>query len=425
MNYSESMDYIEEITKNRGISLGLDNMNKMLDLLKRPENNYKIIHVCGTNGKGSISAFISSILSKAGYKVGRYISPVVADYCEKIQFSEKDEITFIDKDDVAAYISTIKEVAENNTIYPTPFEVETLMSFIAFKEYGVDYAIVECGMGGLNDATNAIAHKELCVFSSISYDHMGFLGNTIGEIAKDKAGIIKENVKIVASKQLLEVENILNEFADIYSTTIVYADADELREVHYSLEKNSFIYRQKEYSIKLCGKYQVMNAITAIESVKQLGIVSDKYIAEGLLEARWDARFEIISNNPYIIYDGAHNPDGMKVFIDSVNELFDRKRYKRIAIVGIFADKDINTMTGYMKNQFDEIHTIKAASERAMSPCELAGIIEKSCDVEVVSHENESLTDIINQFDYGVDGRDVAIFVFGSLSIYKLLNGKV
>ena len=264
-----------------------------------PERKYKIIHIAGTNGKGSVSAFLAFILREAGYKVGRYISPILRDYCEKIQFLEKENEYYITKEEVALYMSEIKQNV--GTLSPSPFELETLMAMLSFRDHKCDYVILECGMGGIEDATNAISRKEMCIFTSISYDHMSYLGNTLEKIADNKLGILQNNVPIVCGwqeesirKRIQSVAKQMNAPITICSNPIITSS---------SISYTQFSYKDRDWTIPLIGEYQPNNAVVAIEaayillaSIEELARIS--IIQRGLGKAIWPGRFQILSDCP-------------------------------------------------------------------------------------------------------------------------------
>lgn len=423
MKYKEALEYIDDLWKKSGISMGLDNMNRLLDMFDRPENSYKIIHIAGTNGKGSVAAFLASILSEAGCKIGRYVSPVISDYTEKIQFTDEGNVKCISKKSVSEYIGEIScLVGKEEDFFPSPFEVETLMALMAFRDANVDYAIIECGMGGKMDATNAVSHKEMCIFTSIDYDHMNYLGNTLEAIAADKAEIINCKCPVVSAKQCEAVKHIIDNKAYEFNQTLVYPE--KISQCNCSIEGTTFIYRNESYKINLLGSYQPDNAALAIEAAGLLLENRKDFIANGLMNTRWPGRFEILSYNPLVVFDGAHNPVGVKRFVESVNCLFEHDIYERIAIIGAFADKDIEKMAEYLKGQFDEIHTVTAMKPRGE---DAAGLSERLRtvikDEKIYSCDNKKPMEVINELVKNREsGKKTVYFVFGSLSLYRNLK---
>lgn len=423
MNYDECMEYMAEIRKRCGISMGLGNMKRLLSLFGMPDADLKIIHVAGTNGKGSISSFIAEILSQAGYTVGRYVSPAVTGYCEKIQFVSCEAIEYISKESASQYISSIKKIIEAEKFCPTEFEIETLMSLLSFRDREVDYVILECGMGGMYDATNAVSHKEMCVFAPIDYDHMRYLGNTITEITKDKSGIMMPGCKVVSAAQCDEARKVLDSAAKDNSTKVVYTD--NVYNCVYSLEGTTFEYKGKIYETGLVGIYQPQNAAAAIEAVTLLlEDINYDVIKKAVKKTKWPGRFEIISREPFIIYDGAHNPAGVRKLTESVDMLVDGDEYSRIGIMGAYADKDIRGMAECLPGMFDEIHTVTAEGPRAGKAEELAAVIGGECNMTAIPHPDMMPSHVISELEErrkaqgAVSDKKNVYIVFGTLSLY-------
>lgn len=431
MNYKECLEYIDDVTKKYGISPGLDNMNIMLDYYKRPEKKLSIVHLSGTNGKGSTAAYLASILKAAGFTVGRYISPCILDYREKIIIESSVEKRYITEDEVSKYISEIKEdikYAFCNGGHPTPFEIETVMALRMFADNKTDYVILECGMGGELDATNAICGKEMCIFTSISLEHTRFLGNTLEEIAHNKAGIINCKCNVVSVNQRDSVNDIISTCASKYNCK--YVKCDEPVNIKLSLEKTSFDYCDRKYETMLHAYYQPYNAVAAIEAAKIL--LSDKTneeekydtISKGIMKAYWPGRFEIVSKNPCVVFDGAHNPAGIEAFVSGVKLLYPENEYRRIGIIGVFADKNIEKMADYIKNIFDELYTVTAKKPRGMDADALAERLEAYLWKKVTPCMDNDIISLINDVSgKKKDDRSEAFFVFGSLSLYELVKG--
>lgn len=430
MNFDECMQYIATVRKRCGISMGLENMKKLLSLFDMPDASLKIIHVAGTNGKGSTSSFIAQILCEAGYTVGRYVSPAVTGYCEKIQFVTGGGTDYISGESVAEYITAIKEAVEDDGFCPSEFEIETLMSLLAFRDRGVDYVILECGMGGKNDATNAVTGKEMCVFTTIDYDHTKYLGETLEEITADKAGIMTPGCKTVSASQPPESLCVLEEYSKNNSISIKYSQ--DILNCEYSLEGTKFFYRGHTYEIGLAGVFQPENAAVAIEAVTHLlNDVDCGIIRAGLKKTKWPARFEIMSREPLVLYDGAHNPAGVKKLGESLEKLLDRDAYIRVGIMGVFADKDISGMAKQLNGIFDEIHTVTAEGGRAENSDKLAELIKRECEITVMPHSDMKAPQVISFLEgrrntHGnSSGKKNAYIVFGSLSMYGGMYGYI
>ncbi|MBE5936514.1 MAG: bifunctional folylpolyglutamate synthase/dihydrofolate synthase [Lachnospiraceae bacterium] len=450
MNYEECMDYLEEINNNNGMIFGLFPMKNMLKYIGNPEKKLRIIHIAGTNGKGSTGAFLSSILSEAGYKVGRYVSPSVDGYRERIQYEKNGIKTYISEEEVARYLTRIKETNEilmpENERSLTTFEMETVMSVMAFSDWNCDYVILECGLGGKDDATNAIDNKELCIFTSISKDHMKILGNSVEEIAYNKAGILRKNVKAVSAVMSEEVMKVLNKVAKEYSTIV--ERCEHIGNCVFTMDGTDFQLNGVDskisgtgFHINMPGVYQPENAALAIKAALVLFEMNSynntdnnndntlerrfpypyiDIIRNGLKKAVWPKRFQVVRSNPYVIIDGAHNVDGIRKLKESIILLCTTKKdslsdNKPIGIMGVFADKEVEAMLWEIKGLFVEIHTVTAPSPRAMEANVLAGLIDEICDTNAVSHDNMTAMEVCDMLIENGNNNDIVIF--GSLSL--------
>ncbi|MBE3092685.1 MAG: bifunctional folylpolyglutamate synthase/dihydrofolate synthase [Chloroflexi bacterium] len=375
MTYSEAIDYIYDLTK-YGIKLGLKNINYLLYLLGEPHKKLKIIHVAGTNGKGSTCSSISSILQSDGYKVGLYTSPHLVDFAERIKINHKP----IDRKKVSELLERIKPYIEkvaNTPSYnhPTFFEVITSMAFLYFFEEQVDFLVLEVGLGGRLDATN-VCEPLISVITHIDYDHMDQLGNSLQEIAREKGGIIKPEGIVISSNQHEEAYNEIKKIAE-EKNSLIYSIG---REINYKIVKSDIkgvifdlkgIYHEyKNLHTPLLGRHQADNsatAITAIEALKIRGInITEKAIRAGLEKVKWTGRLEIIQHKPILVLDGAHNPNGVKVVRDALKEIFSYHRL--ILVLAIFADKDYKKMIQIIVPNADLIIATKTENSRATSP---------------------------------------------------------
>ena len=396
MNY---ISLIEELKK-RGSVPGLDAIEGLLEELGHPEDNLKVVHIAGTNGKGSIFAYLSSILIAAGFKVGRYISPTISCYEERFQINGE----YITKDELARLYNIVEEAMkreeEKTGLKPTLFEVETAISFLYFKEEKVDYALIEVGMGGRMDATNVIRHPELTVISSISYDHQAFLGDTLEEIAWQKAGIIKESCPVVLSENSDEVCKVIEQEATkkkVKCIEIKPTDYEVLSETPYG---STFLWKEQSYETKLPGRHQVSNAVTALAASEYLFRKdyeknnARKAIAEeldemnvksaqqgGIIRTCWPGRLEVLKKEPLFYRDGAHNPDGAKKLAAFLQKYFTNK--KIIYIMGVLKDKEYKKMLRYLMPMAKEVYVFKPKNERGLSAQILADTIKEVADVSV------------------------------------------
>lgn len=396
MNY---ISLIEELKK-KGSVPGLDAIEGLLEELGHPEDNLKVVHIAGTNGKGSIFAYLSSILIAAGFKVGRYISPTISCYEERFQINGE----YITKDELARLYNIVEEAMkreeEKTGLKPTLFEVETAISFLYFKEEKVDYALIEVGMGGRMDATNVIRHPELTVISSISYDHQAFLGDTLEEIAWQKAGIIKESCPVVLSENSDEVCKVIEQEATkkkVKCIEIKPTDYEVLSETPYG---STFLWKEQRYETKLPGRHQVSNAVTALAASEYLFRKdyeknnARKAIAEeldemnvksaqqgGIIRTCWPGRLEVLKKEPLFYRDGAHNPDGAKKLAAFLQKYFTNK--KIIYIMGVLKDKEYKKMLRYLMPMAKEVYVFKPKNERGLSAQILADTIKEVADVSV------------------------------------------
>lgn len=382
MNYTQTMEYIDSL-KAYGIVPGLSNITELCRRLSNPEQALSFVHIAGTNGKGSVLAYISTVLKCAGYKVGRYISPVIFDYCEKIQVNGRP----VSKKSLCECMEKVKEACEAMTAeglpHPTPFEAETAAAFLYFKEKACDIVVLETGMGGREDATNLIQNTKAAVLASISMDHMQFLGKTLGEIAMQKAGIIKNGCYVISAEQEPEALAVIErETAEKGCPLTVVHKADKIR---YGLEKQKFSYTAAsgrffpDLEIALAGRHQVENAVLAVETIEKLLAcgypVSEKQLRKGLLETRWPGRFTIAAKRPLFILDGAHNEDAAKKLAESIRFYFTNKRI--VYIMGILKDKEYEKIIAETYAYADQIITVTPpGNPRALPALTLAQAVK-------------------------------------------------
>lgn len=376
MNYEESLKYIEE-THKFGVRLGLDNIGKLLELLGNPQENLKIIHVAGTNGKGSTCSFISSILKEAGYKVGLYTSPFLETFTERIRVNDEN----IPQEDVARIVSLIKEqidkMVSEGYSYPTEFEIVTAMAFYYYNEQKVDYVALEVGLGGRYDATNIIKQSEVSVITSISLDHIGILGDTVEKIAYEKGGIIKDNGTVIVYDQSNEVKNMIKEICKEKNAKYIEAKFDNIKinqsDIHSQVYDCKIMEKEyKELEIKLIGEHQINNSILALNVIEYLNKtknldINEEDIRKGLINTRWPGRIEKIKENPIFIIDGAHNEDGAKSLAKAIENNFKNK--KLTLLIGILEDKDIESVLEILIPKFDKVITTTPDNPRAIN-CE-------------------------------------------------------
>ena len=342
MNYEEARVYLDNVAK-YGSVLGLDAMRELLRRLGNPEKGLKIVHIAGTNGKGSVLAFLSTVLTESGYRVGRYISPTLFSYRERIQVDGE----YIEKEPLARLVTRIREASEamdrDGLRTPTAFEIETALGLLYFAEKKCDIVVLETGMGGRDDATNAIAEVMMEIFASISLDHLGVLGNDLTEIAECKADIIRKNSLVISAFQKEEAAEVLKRTAAERNAKLITVDPGQISDVKYGYEEQSFSYgAEKNIRIHLAGAYQIENAALAWEAVqglRSLGFrISDEAFRRGMEKTVWRGRFTCIHREPLVIMDGAHNEDAAKKLAASIETYFPGRKISYI--MGVFKDKE-------------------------------------------------------------------------------------
>ena len=425
MDYQEAMAYIEQLNK-KGISLGLERMEALLQYLGNPQNDLRIIHVAGTNGKGSVCAFIESALQQAGLSVGRYISPSVYDYLERFQING----VYMDAQTFAMLLSDVQaacvQMEQHGLELPTAFEVETAVSFLYFKQAKCDYVLLEVGMGGRLDSTNVIAHPVLSVITSISLDHTGMLGNTLGEIATEKAGIIKADSPVVLAWQKPEAMNVLLEKCKECHIAPIIADPLQQYDPEWNIYGQSFSYKDwKHVHIGLLGQYQQINAIVALEALWVLQtrepLLSDTAIRQGLLNAHWPGRFEIILKKPLFIVDGAHNPAGAQALVDTIKHIPKETYTKCWLLMGVFADKEYNAIGQIMSDCSDTLICFKPSGDRGLMADKLAEAMQQYYRNIIIE---ESVAAAVKSVLEQASESDM-IISFGSLSTIKEVEDAV
>lgn len=365
-----SLKHSDELAK---AEFNLDRMRALMQHLGDPQRAYPILHVAGTKGKGSVSALAASGLQAAGYRVGLYTSPHLLDYCERIRV---DSLS-IPHQDLAALVELIKPaVAAVPKL--TTFEITTALAFLHFARAGVSAAVVEVGLGGRLDATNIVMPK-LSVITSLSYDHMAVLGNTLAQIAGEKAGIIKEGVPVVSSPQQDEALRALQRVSTERHSSFTLVGTDvPFRALDQSLAGQQFAVGQAvdelQLTIPLLGAHQVQNAATAavaLRALRQSGLaVPDQAIQAGFRAVRWRGRFEIAQTDPVVIFDSAHNQDSFFRLAETLRVYFPgRQAY---LIFGASEDKNVPGMLAEMRGIVKEVVVTRADHPRALDPEHLA-----------------------------------------------------
>ncbi|MEG0774938.1 folylpolyglutamate synthase/dihydrofolate synthase family protein [Clostridium sp.] len=414
MNYKEAMRYIEETAK-FGSKLGLDRTEKILELLGDPHKKIRTIHIAGTNGKGSTTAMITKVLMEAGYKVGSYTSPYIEEFEERIQVNNEN----ISKDDLSEIITEVAEaidkVVKLGYSNPTQFEIVTCGAYLYYYKKKVDYAVIEVGLGGRLDSTNVITPM-LSVITSISLDHMEILGDTLGKIAFEKAGIIKEGIPTIVFPQEKEAEEVVEKVALEKNSLLVKVPSNKSKFISsYEIKINGkarlvqnveVITEKNIYNLELAllGKHQILNAtvvIHACEKLMDLGVkINEENVLNGLKKVYWPGRLEIMNYNPMVVIDGAHNIDGICKLTESIDIYFKYK--KLVLILGILADKQVKEMIRTIAPKAHKVIAVTPNSERAELAEDLSKEIQNhGVDCEAIEDYKEAYKRALSYCDEG------------------------
>ena len=424
MNYREAMYFIEHTNK-FGSVLGLENIRELLRRLENPQDRLRVIHIAGTNGKGSVLAFLAGVFRESGYRAGRYVSPASFSYEERFRINEEN----ISKQDLCFYMEKIKNVCEemvrDGRQHPTIFEIETALCFLYFLDKKVDVVLLETGMGGRLDATNVVKRPICTVIASIGMDHTQYLGDTLEKIAAEKAGIIKEDCPVVSYNNVPEVNAVIESAAREKHCKIVFVNQDAIRILEESLEGQSFRYRSRKgkryekIQIPLLGRHQIQNAATALEVLDVIGTtycIGEFETEKGFQNTVWRGRIELLSKRPAIICDGAHNPDGARSLAQFLQKNFTNRRI--IYIIGVLSDKYYDQMMRILMPSAWKVYTVEPHNPRALSSRQLAGCIEKYHNhVEARKRLHTCLKEVRQQAE-----EDDVIVICGTLSFQKELQ---
>lgn len=374
MSKESTLEYIHK-TKWLGSKPGLSRTTKLLEMAGRPDRKLKFVHVAGTNGKGSTCAMLESVLRCAGYKTGLYTSPFLYEFNERMRFCGEN-ISDSELEEIIDYIRPFADSMEDDP--PTEFELITVAAMEFFKRKNCDIVILEAGMGGELDSTNAIDPPLCAVFTAIGLDHTEFLGDTVEKIAATKAGIIKTGVPVVLYDADENVKKVFKDVCTKNGSKLFNAGFNKLTDIRYGLSGAVFSYgKYIDLAIPLNGVYQPYNAATAVKTLEVLtekGFnISEQALRKGLSEVVWKGRFEVLGQNPVFILDGAHNPHGIKAAAESFKTYFPDKKIH--FIVGAMADKDIHAMMSLLIPMSASFYAVRPDNDRAMSADKLRDIL--------------------------------------------------
>ena len=374
MTYEEALSYIHSICW-KGSKLGLDRTRELLGKLDDPQKELKFIHIAGTNGKGSTAAMLSSILEEAGYRVGLYTSPFINRFNERMQVNHQP----IPDEELAALTEYVRPHADAMADSPTEFELITALAMVWFARQKCDIVVLEVGMGGELDSTNIIDVPEAAVIAAMGLDHVKELGPTMADIARAKAGIIKEGGRVVSYGGNSEADEVIAAVCRARNASLCQPDFSAIVPGDFGLEGQTFSYKGwRGLRIPLVGAYQMNNAAVVLETVEVLRqrgwSVSDEAVRQGLADTRWPARFEVLRRDPVFIVDGGHNPHGIRATAESLSRLFPGR--KITFVTGVMADKDVEHILGLIVPLADQFFTVRPDNPRAMDAGELARRIE-------------------------------------------------
>ena len=365
MNYEESLEYIHSVNWTF-CKPGLERIGELCERLGHPERKLKFVHVAGTNGKGSFCSMLDSVLRAAGYKVGLYTSPYIKEFNERMRVGGKN----IENDTLADITTRVRPIADAMTDKPTEFELITAVAFQYFYESGCEVVVLEAGMGGRLDSTNIIREPYLSVITGIALDHVDYLGDTVEKIAAEKAGIIKDSSPVLYGGEDDSAREVIRAAAKAKGSEFYDVDYTDIKNLTSSLSGTEFDFKEyKNVKINLLGLYQPKNAalvLSAIDLLRSQGLdISDSAVKSGLALAKWQARFEIISHDPLVIFDGAHNPQGITSAVASIKHYFgDEKVY---VLTGVLRDKDYNFIASELSKVAERAFTLTPHSPRALS----------------------------------------------------------
>lgn len=414
MDFLEAQNYLEKVRSQKGIVLGLDTMRHLMAKLNNPQDKVKFIQVAGTNGKGSTAAYLTSILSEAGIKVGRYTSPAVFSITEQYFACG----SCISESEYAKGMTAVAEAAASlDGETPTAFEQETALAFWYFAKKGCELAILEAGLGGDMDATNIVTTTVCSIITSISMDHCRILGNKISEIAAHKAGIIKPGAPVICIEQKEDAMEPIRAAAKAADTPLYEVHRDEVRQIFSDKRESIVFFREFEnLHLKMLGSCQPENAALAVQAASVLSRsypIEKKHIYDGIEKTRWGGRFELHSGSPDIILDGAHNPDGIRRLRESVNQMFGAVPI--CYVCGVLADKDYEKEIEILFGRASNVFTVTPPSPRAMKSTDLkVAIKERFPQLKVTSFDSE---DGIEEAMEAAVSQNNPVVVCGTLTI--------
>lgn len=408
MTVTEAINYIENYDWS-STKLGLDRTKELLNRVGNPQKSLKFVHVAGSNGKGSTCAVLESVLRTAGYKTGMYTSPYIIDFCERIQVNNEN----IDGEALARITDRVRAEAEAMEDHPSQFELVTVIGMLYFKECNCDIVVLEVGMGGALDSTNAIDAPEVAVITNIGLEHTEYLGNTLEEIAATKGGIIKPGCNVVCYDGAEEVTATIRNICDEKGVPFTLSDFGRITPLKGDIfDGQEFLWDGKlKINMPLLGEYQLHNACVALhvlEALRERGYdISDDSIVNGFAKTGWPARFEVLSKEPLFILDGGHNPQCAEALASNLRLYLNGRNLA--CLIGVLADKDYNRMLDEVEPFIDHYYCVTPNSPRALGAKELAAVLSERGKT---AKAYESISDAMAAIK---DNAEPAVIAFGSL----------
>ena len=415
MNYTEALEYIHSINW-AFCKPGLERVSELCKRLGDPQKRVKYIHIAGTNGKGSVSAMLSSILTAAGYKTGLYTSPYIKTFNERMAISGHP----ISDDELVELTERIRPIADSMTDKPTEFELITALAFEYFAKNNCDIVVLECGLGGRLDSTNVIEDPALSLITGVALDHTAILGDTVSAIAFEKAGIIKKGRPVLFGNNSGEADAlcVIRDAAEKKGAPLTVTDEGLLSNIRYSVDGTLFDFgAEKDYKLSLLGVYQPKNAATVLTAIRILRDggyqIPELAVREGLSTVYWPARFERLSDTPTVIYDGGHNPQGIAAAKESIKAYFGDK--KVLLLTGLMGDKDYTHMVRELSAIAEKVYTVTPNNPRSLPAEELRNVYRS---FGTPAEAFETVADAVKTAMTDAERSGMPLFVLGSLYLY-------
>ena len=416
MTYSQAIEYIHGINW-AFCKPGLERIGALCEQLGHPERDLKFIHVAGTNGKGSFCSMTESVLRAAGYKTGLYTSPYIREFNERMQICGQN----ISNDELVEITEYVRPIADAMEDKPTEFELITAIAFEYFRRNGCDVVILEAGLGGRLDSTNIIRFPLLSVITGIALDHTAILGDTVELIAAEKAGIIKDGAPVLFGGDNAAARAVIAQTAAERGSTFTAVDYDQLTVRQATLDGTLLDYAaHRDIRLSLLGLYQPRNAavvLSAVDLLRTQGMdIPESAVREGLSRAVWHARFERVGSDPLVIFDGAHNPQGIEQAVRSIRHYFgDNKVY---LLTGVLRDKDYTGIAAMLSTVADRAFTLTPDSPRALSATEYAAVLQQA---GVSATAYDSIESAFRAAHAAAKADGVPLVCLGSLYVYASL----